>query len=764
MELSAPESREGSSLVLRTFSGRILKYRHPFRAMLPVVVPGVVDAELPVRGVGTMNKAGLMRMGAMLAVLAVLAGVFAGMPYWTARAANKTIWGLVNECSVPGPSYLQNVIVTLTDAHTGTTLTNSTWRDGSFIFNNPPPGSYLLRFQIADHYTVDYPPTGALRFDGSIDVNRNVCLERMPTRNSSLAVLVVDQTSSAHMEDLTSRFPRTLRTENIASGVNTATGIANVSGHPVVRPGYTLTWSAPGSSFFLQEGSDYTWVDLFAGTVRILNSTVISSLQGGTGGKNLTVSYQFSGTTARLAYFPVLPGSTTVYKNDVVWTAGPDWTLNNDTGWLTINGNFIFGTDKVTVDYSSTGVVPQATVNLFNTTKKQVVASGLTDSSGFVTLSIWKSSSDLELQVSKAADTTYEPYAASIDTNAVNSTRVALVNGIPVFGHAFRAGGGPTISTNVVGFLYNTNMATPAFKKLIAAKVSGSLYVFYAEPGQNYRMVIDADGYQAADVPVSTNFVSQVEQNVVLSPSLKEQYLTYVSYNSSNWSMAVINRTLILRPDTTVPGLELPGIRSLGLQVDYTLGNKDGISWNAGEPGLFQTWLQSRGADYITTDGFLTTNGQAFNSSAIPYVVNTPEISPSALTPKGIFVNTTATYTLLAPPTVANGKATYLVNVTTPNDSNITQYKNRVVVVKLPTGYEMIQKRVTGSITTTGWTTITVDPGLAAGTSRIDMTIQKSANGTARVMAKEPAGKFYVLDDSLTNYTAVVAANKNISF
>ena len=73
-----------------------------------------------------MNNAGLMRIGAMLAVLTVLAGTFATLPYWTASAANKTVWGFVDECGTQQQSYLRNVIVNLTDAHSGKTLTNST--------------------------------------------------------------------------------------------------------------------------------------------------------------------------------------------------------------------------------------------------------------------------------------------------------------------------------------------------------------------------------------------------------------------------------------------------------------------------------------------------------------------------------------------------------------------------------------------------------------------------------------------------------------
>src|SRR3989442_695149 len=87
-----------------------------------------------------------------------------------------------------------------------------------------------------------------------------------------------------------------------------------------------------------------------------------------------------------------------------------------------------------------------------------------------------------------------------------------------------------------------------------------------------------------------------------------------------------------------------------------------------------------------------------------------------------------------------------------------------VVEVRLPRGYEMTQKKVTGPITTTAWTWVTVDPGLGTGTSTIDMTVQRSRNGTARAMVAGPSGKFYVYDDTMKNYTAIVAADTNITF
>jgi len=712
-----------------------------------------------------MNNAGLMRIGAMLAMLAVLTGAFAALPYWNARAADRTIWGFVDECNpaAPGPSFLPNVVVSLIDAHgLRPTVNTSTSTDGYYTFP-PATGSYELKFTAAEHYynkTV-YP----FRFDGSRDLNINDCLYRMPARTQSLTVLVVDQTSALHMnERLDDRFVRIPFLENIAEPVRAGTGTATLSHHPVLKPGYTVTWrDPPAGTVLLAEPGDYT-LQPFDGTITISNAAVLGSLSGtGSNGKWLNVSYQYSSTTVRVQYPPVVAGSYLLQKNGPSWMGREtlDWKLVLDTGTLTILQNFTFGTDNLFITYSSTGAVPNASVSLYNTTAKQEVARGVTNNTGFITLAIWGAS--LQLQVVKDH---YQPFEGNIDTSLQNTTRVALPNAVQVYGIANKADRTGPVNTNVVGFLYNL-AGVSDFKKLVGAKVSGALYQFYAEANQNYRMVIDADGYKAVETLVSTPASGAVRADTFLTPSLKEEYRTVVTYDSMDWSRVIINRSLTLRPDSTVPGLDLPGIRSLGLQIDYGLGNRDGVlqaSELNGANGTFQWWLKTRLADYVTTDSFLTTNGLVYNSSA-PYTVAPITYSPSLANPVAFFVNTTASYVLKTPPVLTNGKSKYFVNLTTPNDSNQTVYQDQVVEVRLPLGYEMTQKKVTGPITTTGWTRVTVDPGLGGTTpSTIDMTVQRSRNGTARAMVAGPSGKFFVLDDTLKNYTAVVAADTNITF
>ena len=708
-----------------------------------------------------MNKVGLMRIGAMLATLLVVIGGLAVQPYWNARAETMTVWGIVRKCNATDPVFLQGVTVTLLNAHSTDNYSTSTSDDGSYSFA-PPTGGYYLRFTYGNYYAKELT---VFRFDGSVGVRRDACLDKMPTRTNTLTVLVVGAVSTTHFDEQLTFAQHYVSSEQTEDRWDPATSTTTTSHSPVVSTGFSVRYTNSTYTRTLDYGFGYTWSNRFAGVLKILDTVISANLNASTTDQRLYVSYYWSSTSTKFLYYPVEPSSYTVYKNGGAWMEEEvNWTLNVDTGVFQILGNFTFGTDAATVNYSSTSAVPSATVNMYNVTASQIIATGFTNLTGYAVLSVWPAI--LELQVTKDQ---YQAYASNVDTtqttNYTNPLRVVLLTGVQVIGHAFRTGGGPPINTGVVGFLYNTKTTVSPFRKVITAKVQGSLYIFYAEAGQYYKMVIDADGYRASETFVSTASGTAKEVDATLAVSLKEEYRTAVTYDDLDWNKVTVDRQLTLRPDSSVPGLLLPGIRSLGLQIDYTLGDRNGnLSTSpGGEVDRFRTWIQSRLPDYVTTSGFLGTNGVVYNSTATSYVVDPLELKPTAA-PSAIFINTTASYAVSATVTVPNQKDTYYVNITTPNDTNTTVYQNQVIVVDLPHGYEMTSKKVTGTITTTNWTAVTVDPGVASGTSEIDMTVRESRNGTAAAMVTGPAGKFHVYDDTKTNYTAIVAKDTNITF
>jgi len=209
--------------------------------------------------------------------------------------------------------------------------------------------------------------------------------------------------------------------------------------------------------------------------------------------------------------------------------------------------------------------------------------------------------------------------------------------------------------------------------------------------------------------------------------------------------------------------------RDLRLQIDATLGNGDG-SLSAGEIAAFcctpTSWLARKGPGYVTTDGFLTTNGRSSNSSLASFNV---AVSPTLSTPDAkVWINTTTTYALKqTPPWIATGAKNYFVNMTMVPDTNVSVYQNYTYSVILPKRYELNTTKLVpfnAPVTTTNFTTVIIDPRVTSGTPQIQMRISQSINGTARAKVDNPVGKFYVKNVTFTNYQAFVAGNTTLVF
>ena len=164
-----------------------------------------------------MNKAGVMRIGALLAVLV---GGFAAMPYWTGRAEDKTIFGFVQQCGANPPEFLDNVAVSLVDAQ-GILLTAGARTSGGFYEFTPSSGTYVLRFSLGGYYSTEI---GAFRFDGSVFLRKDGCLTKMPDRDAGLQVLVVDQVTNVHFDEPQDFAKNFVQTEDAGPGFYQAAG------------------------------------------------------------------------------------------------------------------------------------------------------------------------------------------------------------------------------------------------------------------------------------------------------------------------------------------------------------------------------------------------------------------------------------------------------------------------------------------------------------------------------------------------------------
>jgi len=394
----------------------------------------------------------------------------------------------------------------------------------------------------------------------------------------------------------------------------------------------------------------------------------------------------------------------------------------------------------------------------------QLVAQGTTGTTGVVNLSLWSASFEL-----RASAPTFVTVEQTVDVSAVSAVNVTLTGTVELFGQVQSPSGG-FLTSGVVAWLYNpfTLGNNASISRLIPGTVSASLYQFETArvPNGQYYLIVDADGYLSSRETLTLTG-AQIAHDVTLQPAPPERYNTTVAYGAADWNNLTAWRNLTLNADSTLTGLGPNNLRDLRLQIDSTLGNGDGIL-SLGEITAFQNWICNKGPAYVATDGFFTTNGRPYNSTAAPCGVT---VSPTLPDPKGrVWINTTTPtqYKIKqAPPYIATGAKNYFVNMTMVPDTNVSVYQNYTYSVILPKRYELNTTRLVPSnapVTTTNFTTVIIDPRVTSGTPQIQMRISLSVNGTARAKVDNPVGKFYVKNVTFTNYQAFVAGNTTLVF
>ena len=401
--------------------------------------------------------------------------------------------------------------------------------------------------------------------------------------------------------------------------------------------------------------------------------------------------------------------------------------------------------------------VSGASVAAYNTSnptgRTQLIATNTTNAAGVANLTLWAA---VFLIRASAPDLQTDQ---SVDVSLTSSTTINLVAGPRIFGHVLDSSN--NFLDGVVAWLYNPGVANSSAYRLIPATVSGSLYDIHA-PAGTYTLIVDADHFLSHKASVTLPTTNP--NDVVLQPAPPELYQTTVAYGASDWSNLTIWRNVTLNADSTLPGLGPANLRDLRLQIDSTLGNGDG-SLSAGEIAAFPTWLAAKGPGYVTTDAFLTTNGRGYNSSLASFTVG---VSPTLAAPDAkVWINTTTTYVLKqSPPYIVVGAKSYFVNMTMVPDTNVTALQDYSYTLILPKRYELNTSTTVPSnapVTFTGFTRVTVDPGVTSGTPQVRMKISQSIVGSARAKVVAPVGKFYVQNATFTNYQAFVAGNTSLT-
>jgi hypothetical protein len=395
----------------------------------------------------------------------------------------------------------------------------------------------------------------------------------------------------------------------------------------------------------------------------------------------------------------------------------------------------------------------------------ELVRSGTTNNTGVVNLTLWPGT----FQV-RASHPTRQTNEVTVTMAADASVSIPLAVPLELFGRVTASNGTP-LGTGVVAWLYDHTRADTDEFRMIPATVKGSLFEFEdprVAPG-TYTIIVDAKGHLAHRNTVIFPGTPP-EYNVILTPA-PEHYATTVLYGVQDWNNLTVWRNLTLNADSTLPGLLPPNLRSLRLQIDATFANPRNGLLDPLEISAFQAFLVNKGPAYVTTDGFFTTNGMAYNSSVPSFSVSTVGLATGPPTDGPIWINASATYGLKKPPPfIPTGAKTYFLNMTLVADTNVTTHQNYTytfVLPRLPQTYERNPPTITpsGSAIVTGFNRFTLDP-IVSGATTVDvrMTASPVTNGTVRAAVVAPTGKFHVLNATFTNYSAIVAKDTEFTF
>jgi len=717
-----------------------------------------------------MKQWGLGRWGPLLAVLTLLvsAGVFLPL---TAQAQGKKVWGIVTDCANTNPV---GASVFLVDAHARLSdlQTTASTATGFYSFSDPSPSYYKVRIQPTGfvYFTNE---SAVFRFDGTVNVRVDVCVDRMPDRNRWLNLTVVDAQPAAVNGTVVTFQEFNRGPENATNTVpprfDNGSGILQLDTKPLKWYSEILTFvdgSRPfGRRLTLNTEYTYSTASAFAGQIQITDLTVrnelSNTLSGGSPKGWLTVTYTNVSQSSRLQHGQLL--SSAWSKNGSALTPPLLWntlSVNNATGLVTINGNWNFQIDSLTVGYDWQGAIAGATVTVLERASLEPISGPLTtNDAGQRFTRVWTGGT---FDVKVEADTyqtvvrPYGPIAGdTVDTIAMYKAWVIRVVAIDEDINPVLA------SQGLTGVLVNTSFAVRPEVRILPGQAQDNQVLFWASNG-DYLLIVDANGKTAYSQNITVNGRNQTLV-AELRNSPQELFSTAIAFAGNNdWNNLTVYRNITLLPDSVFPTIPNTNLRNLAWQLDIKFGTV--IDGNIADAiGNLTTYVRTAGPFYVVTNSFFTVNSRTYKSDA-----NVANRTVSA-TPQGtnLTIFTSQRYTLSdTTKWLKQNQSKYFVNVTTIADQNASVYQNYSFVVNLPKGYEMTSKTTSGNVATRRFTNVTVDPGVDASPNppRANMVAEKSLTGVARAEVEGPAGKVSVQNSDQAKYSAWVANDTAIIF
>jgi len=711
-----------------------------------------------------MKSWGLSKGTALVMVLAILASAVIVLPQG-AEAQGKNIWGVVYDCSSNNPVGAR---VTLADAHAqiSPVLATATSATGFYIFRDPKPSYYTVQVQ-PDGFTHFTAESAVFRFDGLTSVQRDICVDAMPTANRWLNITVVDaQPAAIASEPITfiefSRGPENA-TQPSRVRFDRPSGILTLDTKPLKDGSAELEWvdlaNPLGLPLVRNTDFSYNQTQAFNGQIQITNPTVWTELNNTIGGGApkgwLTAVYTNVSQSSSLVNGQIT--SVLFKKNGVPM---PDYTptleFNAETGDIRIIGNWTFGLDSLTADYSWRGAIDLASVTVIFTGRPEpepVSATLRTNPAGKAFARVWDGAFDL-----KVAATGYPLVVPAQTVAGDTSVTILLSKGWNVRVLATDGDNPILASDGLTGVLVNPT-ANREIRVLPGAVQDNQ--VSFSVPNGNYLLFVDANGKRAFTQPVTVNNANVTPITAVLSPAWDEVVRTDVVFNNNDWNTITVYRNLTLLEDSVFAGIPYENLRSLRWQIDFEFGAVfDGnIADALPGPNGFNQHLLDAGPKYVVTDEFFQVNSKTYKSNGATFTATASESGTN------VTIRTTAQYTLVDPSKPIDlDKPKYYVNVTTFPDKNETVYQNYTYFVHLPAKYEMTSRTLQGDVVTRDFVVVEADPAVATGTPKANLIVEKSLTGVARAEVEGPAGQVSVRDADQAKYKAWVANNTAIIF
>ena len=718
-----------------------------------------------------MKPWGLSKGGAIVAMLLLISGALV-LPLG-ARAQGETLWGVVwTDCGLPSQRLVFAADVTLSDAHAQIPDRTVDVTSAFFEFQ-PDPGNYILKVK-PDGFTYFTNETVPFRFEGTTPLRKDLCVDAMPAKTLWLNLTVLDA-QPATADEAVNFVETSHGSENLTLTYNPTDTTVRVANRPLVNmsEGGKLIWFnntgfTPVTGRPLSRGPtgdyDYSAGQAYGGYIEIRNPQMQLELENSYFGRAsppnplgwLRVDgYRSASAISNLQHGQV--ANETFRRNGVPMVPYTSTlTLNRETGRVDIDGNWSFGSDVLTARYDWSGAISGATIQIRDTILRQPISANLTTSSaGKASTQLWAATFDV-----KVVATGYSPVVRPTVVVTHSDVTIYLRRALEIFVLATDARG-RAVKDGLVAIAINTNLSLdPDVRISRAVAAANSNVVRVSVFNGTWDVIVDANGFTAKrEVGVVVAGLSPTRV-VSLDKSPEERVDTTIVIDDLNWSKITVRRMALLLSDSEWPGIGFAGLRDRNYSLSLRFGDRDG-SFEPDEDINFTTYLQTVGTFYTVTPKLITVNGNWYRSGVAPPLVN---VSTSGT---NLTVWTSVDYTLDSQfTTLPQNKPRYYVNVTTVADRNVTHYQNQTFWVKVPRGYELTSKTVTGRVVTRGFVTVEVDSEVDAvvPNPRANLIIDQSLTGVARAEVEGPAGKVFVKDAEQDRYLAWVANNTAIVF